>query len=321
MLTIKNTRTLEGKTTELSLPSAQNLFIDAQGLLTQLPALIDPYAHFRPETSEAILTAGITTLLVPPDASSSTFKEFQNKTDQIAKAQSPLRVFLYMGSEQSDPTEVGEEIGKVKKEAVGIWIEAAKIAQDAEKKSILDRLIQVAAQDELVVSTRLGEESTKARLQSMQTLLTLAQKYNTEMAFMDIRSQEELNLLRDAKQEELLVFGATSLSHLYQANAEVLWNAIQDGTIEMIGSGEMPLKWALPLLLNSYHERKITLEKIVSLTRRNIENIFHLKQQNDLVLVNLEKTQTISEGILAGKTLCGCPVYTIVNGEIFRGRP
>ncbi|MCE5316170.1 MAG: hypothetical protein LLG04_02250 [Parachlamydia sp.] len=86
----------------------------------------------------------------------------------------------------------------------------------------------------------------------------------------------------------------------------------------MVGSAGLPPSLVLPLLLNSFHERKINLEKIVAITRRNVENIYHLKQNSDTVLVNLDKLQKAEEGKLAGTNLKGWPIFTIVNGLLFR---
>ncbi|MCE5316171.1 MAG: hypothetical protein LLG04_02255 [Parachlamydia sp.] len=51
----------------------------------------------------------------------------------------------------------------------------------SERKNVLDRLFQIAAQHALVVSVKLGN-SEKA----MDVLLELTEKYNTEIAFMDL---------------------------------------------------------------------------------------------------------------------------------------
>jgi dihydroorotase-like cyclic amidohydrolase len=323
MLKIKNVKTLEGKTADIVLESPQDFQLDAQGTLTQLPALIDPLASFRIEGAAATLAAGITTLFLAPDASapSSTYAEFQQKRDQIvqqlAKNQLPLQIQLYLGNEWSDTA----EIGKAKKEIVAIWIEAADL--NGERQQNLDRVFQVAAQDALLLAVLLKNEGeSQKRLRSLETLLKLAEKYKGEIALMDVSSREELNLLQEYKQKELMAYSATTLSRLYGPHygphSEWLWEAIQEGTIDMLGSGSIPAPLVLPLLLNSCNERKMSLEKLVALTRIHVEEIFHLKQNSDRVLVNLEKKQTVREGPFAGMTLTGWPLYTIASNQVYR---
>lgn len=303
MITIKNAKTLEGRTTEISIPSSEEFFFDAEGLLTQMPALIDPNPHFQLENAENYLKAGITTVLVPPDPAhpSSTSKEFQAKTELLtAKVHSPLHLRLFIGDTQQDAAEVSEEVGKMRSKAAGIWADGSK-----SNPEVLDRLFQIAAQHALVISATLGNQR-----KAMSKLLELTEKYNTEIAFMDLSHPEELENVREAKRSELMVYGATTLSQLMQFD---LWHAIQDDTIEMLGSGNLSPSLVLPHLLNSFHKRKITLEKIVAITRRNIENIYHLKPNSDIVLVNLDKSQKAGD-----MTLKGWPIFTIANGLIFR---
>lgn len=307
MITVKNAKTLEGKTTEISIPSSQEFFLDAEGLLTRLPALIDPSPHFLLQNAEAYLQAGITTLLIPSDPAhpSSTFREFQAKSELLSsKVHFPLHLTLFIGDGQRDAAEVSEEVGKMKNKAAGIWVDGSRIYPE-----VFDRLFQIAAQHALVISAILGNER-KERQNAMGKLLKLAEKYNTEIAFMDLTYPEELENVREAKKSELMVYGATTLPELVKDH---IWEAIQDDTIEMVGSGSTPPSLVLPLLLNSFHHRKITLEKIVAVTRRNIENIYHLKQNSDIVLIHLDKSQKAAD-----KTLKGWPIFTIANGLIFR---
>lgn len=325
MLKIKNVKTLDGKTTDLSIESEEDFQIDAEGTLTQLPALIHSLASSKKDLNKETLTAGFTTLLIAPEAGSptSTHTEMQEKRAQIeatlAKLQLPLRPFFYLGDEITDTS----EIGKAKNEMVALWVEVQELTSDWQGR--LDLVFQVAAQDELVIAVRLGNnEERKSRLQMMKQLLELAEKYNTEIAFMDLTHRDEVDPIQEAKQAELMVSAATSILQLYQApeiERAILWKAIEEGVIEMLSCEGISPSLTLPLLLTSYHERKITLEKIVACTRINIEEIFHLKKTDDLVLVNLDKDQTVREGTFwTGKTLRGWPLYTIVNGQIFRAR-
>ncbi|MGA8165180.1 MAG: dihydroorotase [Waddliaceae bacterium] len=131
-----------------------------------------------------------------------------------------------------------------------------------------------------------------------------------------------------------------------QKDQDALWEAIHDRTIDTIGSDHAPhtreekqlpygqapsgipgIETMLPLLLNARKEQKISLEQIVSLTRINPECIFRLPRNKDVVLVDLERKKAVCDKELqtkcgwspyAGRVLTGWPVYTIVQGKVFK---
>ena len=79
-------------------------------------------------------------------------------------------------------------------------------------------------------------------------------------------------------------------------------------------------------MLNAYHQGLISLERIVSLTSTRPQEIFNLAKNDDIVLVDLEKTMEVINSNLktkcgwsayAGRTLRGWPVYTILKGHCF----
>src|ERR1700722_5632765 len=97
------------------------------------------------------------------------------------------------------------------------------------------------------------------------------------------------------------------------------------------GYGEAPsgipgIETTLPLLLNAYNEKRITLEKIIALTCMNINRIFELKPNRDVVLVDLDLIKEVRDEDLktkcgwspyAGRKLKGWPIYTILKGKVF----
>jgi dihydroorotase len=201
---------------------------------------------------------------------------------------------------------------------------------------------------------------------AVKKALDLAEKYNTRLAILHLSTRDELELVRQAKRRHVLVFCEVTPHHLFlteneykqwgtkvQVNPplrtrddqEALWEGIGDNTVDMIGSdhaphtlqekakgyGEAPsgipgIETTLPLLLNAYNEKRITLEKIIALTCMNINKIFELKPNRDVVLVDLEKIKEVRNEDLktkcgwspfAGRKLKGWPVYTILKGKIF----
>lgn len=190
----------------------------------------------------------------------------------------------------------------------------------------------------------------------------LSKQYGTRLYILHVSSAEEIDIIRRAKQAGLSVFAETTPHHLFfdtsaydvlggkavvnpplrdKKNRDVLFSAIHEGIIDTIGSdhaphtleekskvyGECPsgmpgIEFMLPLLLNAYNEKKISLKEIVSLTSARARAIFHIPANEDVVLVNLDKTATISKteskcgwSPYMGLTLKGWPVYTILKGK------
>lgn len=90
-------------------------------------------------------------------------------------------------------------------------------------------------------------------------------------------------------------------------------------------SGMPGIEFMLPLLLTAYHQGLLSLQQIVSLTSTRARSIFRLPEYNDWVLVDLNKKAEVSETHskcgwtpYAGRVLQGWPVYTIVQGQLFR---
>lgn len=205
-----------------------------------------------------------------------------------------------------------------------------------------------------------------AAIKATERILELTQKYNSFVVIHNVNTYEGIDLIRQAKKSELLVHAEAALHHLFLteddyekwgakvltnpplrslADQDALWEGIHDGTVDIIASGHAPhlieeknqpygkapagipgIEIMLPLLLNAFHEKKITLDKIVQLTRINVERIFRLLPTTDLVLVDLEKSQEVTDSKLktkcrwspyAGRILKGWPVYTILKGEVF----
>jgi dihydroorotase len=190
----------------------------------------------------------------------------------------------------------------------------------------------------------------------------LTRRYGTRLYILHVSSAEEIDIIRTAKKDGLPVFAETTPHHLFfdtsaydvlggkavvnpplrdKKNREVLFSAIHEKIIDTIGSdhaphtveekskayGECPsgmpgIEFMLPLLLNAYNEKKISLDEVVSLTSARARDIFHIPEHEDVVLVDLEKTITITRTVskcgwspYMGLMLRGWPVYTIIRGQ------
>jgi dihydroorotase len=403
MIKIKNVKSLEGTVMDFAIESPVDKVLNAEGRLTMLPALIDPHVHFRTPGanhkedwitgSKAAIAGGVTTVFDMPNNSPSctTKARLEEKKQliekQLAESQIPLRYHLYIGADQNSI----DEIGKCNKQVIGVKIYMGSSTGDLlmTDNKALDRVFQLAAQENLIVSVHAEDEKTieanKAKYENqhdpavhskirdraaaciaIEQAISLAEKYNGRLAILHVSTKEELDLIRKAKKRELLVYCEVTPHHLFLsendykawgtkvqvnpplrtlADQAALWEAIHDGTVDMIGSDHAPhtleekskpygqspsgipgIETTLPLLLNAYNEKQISLDKIVHLTSLNIKNIFELKPNDDLVLVDLEMVKEVADADLkskcgwspfAGRKLKGWPVYTLIKGHIF----
>ncbi|NGX62089.1 MAG: Dihydroorotase [Chlamydiae bacterium] len=207
----------------------------------------------------------------------------------------------------------------------------------------------------------------EAAILATEKAISLARKYGASLYILHISTKEELRLIRQAKADGVRVFGETTPHHLLfsmedyktlgtliqmnppireKEDQEALWEALRDGTLDTIGTdhaphtleekklpyGEAPsgipgIETLLPLLLDAAAKGRITLERIVELTRKNPEKILSLPSNEDLVLVDLEMRQEVEADRIkskcgwtpyAGRVLQGWPIYTILEGKVIR---
>jgi len=141
-----------------------------------------------------------------------------------------------------------------------------------------------------------------------------------------------------------------------EAHAEKLWQAIADGTIDLVGSDHAPHTreekevgwknmWEAPggepqvqdylrLFLSAVHEGKISLDQVVRLTSYNPARIFGLYPRKgviqvgsdaDITIVDMKREETIANEAAYTKVgwtpyhdrrVRGVPVYTLVRGRL-----
>jgi dihydroorotase (multifunctional complex type) len=141
-----------------------------------------------------------------------------------------------------------------------------------------------------------------------------------------------------------------------EEHVEILWKAIGDGTIDLVGSdhaphtreekevgwkdmwkspgGEPQVQDYLRLFLSAVNEEKISLDQVVRLASYNPARIFGLLPRKgviqpgadaDLVIVDMNREETISNETTYtkvgwtpyhGKKVKGVPVCTIVRGKV-----
>lgn len=201
-------------------------------------------------------------------------------------------------------------------------------------------------------------------IRAVEKAIKLMRQYGTRLYILHVSSAEEIALIRAAKKEGLPVFAETTPHHLFfdtscydklggkavvnpplrdKKHHPVLFDAIREGVIDTIGSDHAPhtknekaqpygscpsgmpgIEFVLPMLLNAYHEGKLSLENIVALTSRRAREIFNVAETNDWVLVDLQKTSVVSTTQskcgwtpYQGLTLKGWPIYTVLRGRAY----
>jgi len=243
----------------------------------------------------------------------------------------------------------------------------------------LDILVAVHAEDEHLIQlnrkkhagandpsihSKIREPEAAAR--SVALAIELAKKHKARLYIVHVSTRAELDLIRQAKKEGLPVYAEAAPHHLFltesaygqlgtkglvnpplrsEKEGEALWQAINDETIDTIGTDHAPhtveekqqsygsapsgfpsIELYFPLLLNAYHEKKLSLEQIVSLTHTRPQEIFDLPLNEDIVLVDLNEVKRVQDDQLktkskwspyAGWTLRGWPRYTILGGTLF----
>ncbi len=206
--------------------------------------------------------------------------------------------------------------------------------------------------------------SREAAMAAVKIAIGLAEKHGTRLCILHVSMKEEMELIRQAKKRGVVVCAEVCPRHLFlddtcytskgmlakvnpplrsSSDRQALWEAIQDGTVDFIGSDHSPYTLAekalpyddapagapgvhmtLPLLLDAANHGWISLKQIAALTRTNIETIFKLSPNNDVVLVNrrLRHEVRIDEeftkcgwSLFHGMTLTGWPVATIIRGH------
>lgn len=378
MTTIAGVQTLDHKQINLEIDDAENRVIPAEHL-TLFPALIDPHVHFRTPgledkedwrtAAKASICGGYTTVFdmpntIPPTNTAQLLSEKKALIDsQLQEVGIPLRYQLFFGADKAHLN----EISKVKDHAIGIKIfmgcstgnlvvdDDETLAAVFEIAAHQDMLVAVHAEDEHLMRERVKKfplpcpyechsqiRNEEVAARAVEKAIALVKKYGTRLYILHSSTEEEIGLIKKAKQEGLPVYAETTPHHLFLTTSDyqhlqgkavmnpplrenrhhrALFQAIHDNIIDTVGSDHAPhtisekeqpygacpsgvpgIETTLPLLLNAYHQDLLSLDEIISLTSSRARDIFRLPHNNDFVLVDLNKKAVVKEERL--KTKC-----------------
>lgn len=189
--------------------------------------------------------------------------------------------------------------------------------------------------------------SREAAVRATAKAIELAVAVGVRLIVLHIGTKEEIGLVREAKKAGHDIYAETTPHHLFlndlsyrqlgnyakmnppirsAEDQRALWQGIHDGTVDTIGTDHAPhtheekqqhyccapsgipgVETLLPLLLDAYHKKMISLAQIERLCVTNIEKIYSLPANNDRVIVSLSRKKVVSNADL--KTLCGWSPY------------
>lgn len=239
------------------------------------------------------------------------------------------------------------------------------VAVHAEDEALIhERTALFQGRNDPLAHSELRNVEVAAR--ATEKAISLSKRFKTRLHILHVGTKKEVELIRHAKKEGVPVTFETTPHHLFlntdayatwgtrvqmnpplrtQENVDALWAAIQEGLLDTIGSDHAPhtleeknrpygqapsgipgVETTLPLLLDACNRGKLTLEQIVRLMRKRVQEIYCLKHNDDFVLVDMNKKIKVDDRSLktkcgwspyAGRELQGWPVYTILNGRVY----
>ncbi|MDZ4771440.1 MAG: dihydroorotase family protein [Chloroflexota bacterium] len=200
--------------------------------------------------------------------------------------------------------------------------------------------------------------------ETVAQILALVRQHRAHVHFCHISTADEIDLLRDARrdglpisigvcphhltltQDDLPVLGAYGLMKpelKTRADADALWSAVIDGTVDVIESDHAPhtraekesdnppygvpgLETTLPLLCTAVNEGRITPDRLIELVSTNPARIFRLVPPPDTsTVIDLDSSYVIEDKHLltapgwspfAGMRVSGKVIEVKIRGRI-----
>ena len=245
------------------------------------------------------------------------------------------------------------------------------VAVHAEDQYIMQENMKTILKDQTDVSLHSVWRSPESCFSATKRVVAIAKKYNRRVHILHITTSEEMNFLRknkDIASVELLANHLTlhapdcyeKLGTLAQQNPpirekhhqEALWEALNDGTVDIIASDHAPhtmeeklqvypkspsgtpgVQTLVPIMLNHVNNGRLSLERLVELWSYGPERIHRLVNKGrikvgynaDFTIVDMNKKNTITNSQQKSKTgwtpydgmdVKGWPIMTIIRGNI-----
>lgn len=251
MIHIKHVQSFDGKVMDLSIPSQDEMTIEAKGL-TLFPGLIDPHVHFRTPGMEhkedwrtaakAAIAGGYTTVFdmpntLPPTITKERLRDKKNLINaQLKEIGIPLRYQLFFGADK----EHLDQIPLVKDEIIGIKVfmgcSTGNLVIDDDES--LQAVFEIAAKHQLIVAVHAEDEhllkerkkeyagpmnymahsqirNVEVARRAVEKAIQFTRQYGTRLYILHVSTGAEIALIKQAKQEGLPVFAETTPHHLF----------------------------------------------------------------------------------------------------------
>jgi dihydroorotase len=278
---------------------------------------------------------------------------------------------------------MGNTFGKIPSPSTGAMLEAfevvaktgKRISLHAETNSIMERReTRLRAADRTEPLAHLASRPAVVAIEAVSRAAILAEWTGARIHILHISSADELRPLREAKARGVDITGETCPHYLMlssedyakfagvirvnppvreKRNQEPLWQALTDGTIDLIATDHAPhtpeektrndiwtvdcgfpgVELQMPLMLTAVNQGRLSICDYVRLGAANPAKIWGLYPRKgviqpgadaDLALVDLARGWTIDDAKLQslsrispwhGRTVKGLPVHTMVRGK------
>jgi dihydroorotase len=342
-------------------------------------------------TRGAVL-GGVTSVFEMPNTSPSTTTQeaFADKL-QRAKDRCHTHYAFFIGASEQNADQLSTLENLPHCSGVKIFMGSSTGTLLVDKEAVLEKIMRsghrrviVHSEDEQRLRERraIAEDSKDVRnhpvwrdvesaMISTQRLLRLSRKTGRPVHVLHVSSGEEMDFLKNQKDvatvevlpQHLTLFAPDCydrLKNFAQQNPPIrekrhlerIWQAVQDGTVDVLGSDHAPhtreekerpypqspsgmpgVQTLVPLMLNHVHEGRLSLAHFTKLVSENPRRIFGIKNKGriqvgfdaDFTIVDLKKSRVIENAWIAsrsawtpydGMRVTGWVTHTLLKGQI-----
>lgn len=312
--------------------------------IIRIEGMVDPHTHLRDldwshkatfaSETKAAIAGGYWAVFDMPNTSPSTVSSnhLSDKIERINQ-QAHCDWGLYFGASQADNT---EEYEKIISQVCGLKIYNNSTTGDLLIDNQHDRQKHYQAWSPNKIIAVHAEDET------VRDILEFVRQYGRPTHFLHISTKQEIDLLTQAKEEGLPVTLGVCPHHLYlteddlstlgaygrmkpelktKADQNALWQAIENGVVDIIESDHAPhtiaekesnpppsgvpgLETTLPLMIQAVKDKRVLLQHAIEMLSSSIHKIWNLTVPPDTyTIVDTDASYTIERNMLWTK--CG----------------